>query len=290
MADQKPKPTPRPDAPIDYSMMGVEQVVNLCLQRSNRVSKLIPSLKRTPTGWPDLMRQTATVNRDTILAEVTAEIEDMFAKIAPTIARFAPKRLADIGCGQAFIDLLIYRRFGCDLVLIDIEQTDRIHFGFKPEGAGYADLANARAFLVANGVPERAITTINPRQQALADLAPVDMAISLISCGFHYPVATYDSFFQTQVRKAILLDCRTSRPDGATTLASYGQVESVGREKKHERLLCVKAAPKAVPKTAAKPASKAASKPASKAASKPASKVAAKPASKPASKPAARSR
>jgi len=68
MADQKPKPTPRPDAPIGYSMMGVDQVVNLCLQRSNRISKLIPSLKRTPTDWAALMRQTATVNRDTVLA------------------------------------------------------------------------------------------------------------------------------------------------------------------------------------------------------------------------------
>jgi len=251
MATTTAKPMPVSDAPIDYSMMTVAQVVNLCLQRSNRIKRLVPSLKHTPTGWPELMRRTATENRETILAEVTREIDDMFAKIAPTIARFAPRRLADLGCGQAFIDLFIFRRFGCELVLIDIEQTESLHFGFKPQGAGYADLANARAFLVANGVPERAITTLNPRHQPLADLAPVDLAISLISCGFHYPVATYDSFFATQVRKAILLDCRNGT-DAAASLARYGTVEAVGREKKHERLLCVKPTTKAAPKSRAR--------------------------------------
>ena len=224
---------------IDTSMIGPAQVFDLCLQRSNRLAKIIPSRAKSGEAWLGLMQAAVVEHRQTILDAVTVGIEDIFAKIAPQIEKFAPKRLADIGCGQAFIDLLIHRQFGCDLILIDIEQSDGIHFGFNDTGAGYADLANARAFLVANGVPDQAITTINPRHAPLADFAPVDMAISLLSCGFHYPVETYDAFFKSQVTKAILLDCRNQK-GGKQALKAYGAVREVGEEQKHKRILCTK--------------------------------------------------
>ena len=220
-------------------MIGEAQVFDLCLQRSNRLTKIIPSRSKSGDAWQGLMKAAVLQHRQTILDAVTAEIADIFDKIAPHIEKVAPKRFADLGCGQAFIDLLIYRRFGCDLILIDIEATDGIHFGFNDTGAGYADLANARAFLVANGVPGPAITTINPRRAKLEDLAPVEMAISLLSCGFHYPVETYDGFFKTQVTKAILLDCRNQK-GGKKALKAYGAVAEVGAEKKHTRILCTK--------------------------------------------------
>ncbi len=226
-------------ATIDYSMIGAGQVFNLCLQRSNRLGKIIPQRSKSGEAWEGLMRSVVVDQRQTILDAVTAELQDIFDKIAPQIEQVAPKRLADLGCGQAFIDLQIYRRFGCDLVLIDIEESSDIHFGFADDGAGYADLANARAFLVANGVPDAAITTINPRKAALAEVGSVDMAISLLSCGFHYPVETYDAFFKAQVSKAILLDCRNHK-GGKKALRAYGTVTEVGEEKKHTRLLCTR--------------------------------------------------
>lgn len=224
---------------VDYSMIGTAQVVNLCLQRSNLLKKIIPKHPRDDPAWPEVMQQTATIHREAILAAVTSELSDMFDQISPTIALVAPRRFADLGCGQAFIDLFIHRKFGCDLVLIDIETSDDIHFGFAAEGSGYADLANAKAFLAANGVPDNAITIVNPRNESLAAVAPVDMAMSLISCGFHYPVATYDDFFRTQVSKAIMLDCRNRRGE-EKVLARYGRVTKLGDAAHHSRFLCEK--------------------------------------------------
>lgn len=224
---------------FDYTMMGDRQITDLCLQRSNRLGKIIPSRSKTGEAWAGLMQQVVVEHRQTILAAVSSEIEDIFEKIAPQIESIAPRVLADLGCGQAFVDLLIYRRFGCDLVLIDIEASSDIHFGFADHGAGYADLANARAFLVANGVPDSAITTINPKNAPLEQIGSVDMAVSLLSCGFHYPVETYDAFFRNQVSKAILLDCR-NRKGGDTVLARYGTVTLVGTETRHGRYLCTK--------------------------------------------------
>ena len=220
-------------------MIGASEVFDLCLQRSNRLGKIIPKRAKAGDEWESLMQTAVVQHRQAILDHVFEEIEDIFVKIAPQIEQVGPQRLADLGCGQAFIDLLIYRRFGCDLVLIDIEESSDLHFGFADDGAGYADLANARAFLVANGVPDTAITTVNPRKDRLVDIGVVDMAISLLSCGFHYPVGTYDAFFRSQVSKAILLDCRMSK-GGDKALMAYGRVEAVAEEKRHIRYLCVK--------------------------------------------------
>lgn len=185
------------------------------------------------------MKMAVVAHRDAILRAVWDEIGDVFDAISPQIAEVAPASVADIGSGQAFIDLLIYRRIGCDLVLVDIEDSEALHFGFAATGAGYADLANARAFLTANGVPDSAIRTLNPRKDGLEDVQ-VDMAISLLSCGFHYPVATYDAFFRRQVRRAILLDCRRQRKSNQTALGQYGSMKLVAEGRKSQRFLCTK--------------------------------------------------
>lgn len=224
---------------IDFSMIGASQIFDLCLQRSNRLGKIIPKRGTSGDDWDRLMQIAVVQHRQTILDRVFEEIEDVFDKVSPQIELIGPQRLGDLGCGQAFIDLLIYRRFGCDLILIDIEESRDLHFGFTDDGAGYADLANARAFLVANGVPDAAITTVNPRKARLEDIGTVDMAISLLSCGFHYPIGTYDAFFKSQVSKAILVDCRKTK-GGDKALTAYGRVAVVGEEKRHIRYLCTK--------------------------------------------------
>ena len=225
--------------PTDFSMLDTRQIINLCRQRSNRIGRFVPSREEASDSWPSLMEEACVKHRDEILSRVSAELNDIFLAIEPAIERVNPTSLADIGCGQAFIDLLIYRRFGCDLVLIDIEESEDIHFGFAKTGAGYASLDAARQFLVANGVPDRAITTINPKREPKAALPPVDMAISLLSCGFHYPADTYEAYFRTQVRKAILLDCRRGK-GGDETLARHGEVSIVHSGRKHDCLLCLK--------------------------------------------------
>lgn len=224
---------------IDFSMIDDRQLINLCLQRSNRLKKIIPNRSKAGDAWGEKMARAVRKHRDEILSHVFQELSDVFATIVPALDEVSPGSVADIGCGQAFIDLLIYRRLACSLTLIDIETSDDLHFGFAQEGAGYADLENARAFLIANGVPDLAIRTINPRRTSLEEAGRIDMAVSLLSCGFHYPVSTYDDFFRTQVDRAILLDCRNGKV-GEAALAAYGSVRMIGAEKRHTRFLCRK--------------------------------------------------
>ncbi|PKP84381.1 MAG: class I SAM-dependent methyltransferase [Alphaproteobacteria bacterium HGW-Alphaproteobacteria-2] len=241
-----PRPTAhlmRPAAPpqvariapesLDFSMFTADDLVNLMMQRSSTV-ETPGAVQAWTEGDEAPLRAEAEARREAILHGAWDEIQAVFAEIHPRLAKLAPARVADIGAGYAFVDLMLHRAFGCDLVLIDIEESANRHFGFEEAGAGYSSLATARAFLVANGVPETAITTINPRKdEGMAQAGRVDLALSLISCGFHYPAETYDAFYAANVAPtgAILLDIRKGS-GGLGYLKKFGHTSVLRREKK----------------------------------------------------------
>ncbi|MEM7723629.1 MAG: hypothetical protein AAF376_14840 [Pseudomonadota bacterium] len=233
-------PKKTPDLP-DFSVLTASDVANLALQRTSRVGSIFPPIKAHPEDWRDLYLDIAAQNRERALEIIWNEICEVYDRIKPSIKALAPRRVADIGCGQAFIDLLIHRDTGADLLLIDIEETEKVHFGYRDEGAGYASLAQARAFLEKNGVPGNAIQTINPNLSDVADAGNVDLAISTISCGFHYPASTYQAFFEKQVEKAILLDVRKGRGN-EEFLERYGTLTALGEGKRHTSVLVEKIA------------------------------------------------
>lgn len=220
-------------AEVDFSVFDTDDIVNLAMQRSSAVRDP-EAVRAWLRGDDGPLRAEAEANRDGILHAAFTEISEAFARVFPRLEALKPGRIADIGAGYAFLDLLAFRHWGCDLVLIDIEETEARHFGFAADGAGYSSLAKARAFLVANGVPERRIRTINPRHEDLAEAGIVDAAISLISCGFHYPAQTYDAFFRDQVRPggAVILDIRKGS-GGIPYLKGIGKTHVLAKERKH---------------------------------------------------------
>jgi hypothetical protein len=194
---------------VDFSSFTQADVVNLILQRSSTLDNQ-QGIRDWMAGDASTLKTAAKEERDSILQVAFEEIADVYGVIRNSIATIAPKRIADIGAGYSFVDLMLYKEFGCDLVLIDIETSDDRHFGFQDAGAGYSSLSKARKFLMDNGVPSSAITTLNPQKKPVDTLGEVDLAISLISCGFHYPAETYDAFFRKQVSAdgGIVIDIR----------------------------------------------------------------------------------
>lgn len=217
---------------IDFSMFSDTDVANIILQRSE-VGSVKAEINNWIAGDDTALLEYARENKTHILNEamsVACRECGFFLKATDPIK---PARIADIGCGYALADLLLYRRYSSDIVLIDIEESSNRHFGFQESGAGYASLAKARAFLEKNGVPADKITTLNPNTQDVAEIGTVDLAISLASCGFHYPVSTYDSFFKTQISPdgGIVLDIRKGS-GGIKTMKAYGDVSVL---KKHQK-------------------------------------------------------
>lgn len=230
-------------AALDLSMFDADDLVNLILQRSE-VMHDIPRAGRIIRAWnagDDGPIRAVVADKGTAIARRAAGvILAEYEALRPHLAAPAPARIADIGCGYGFFDLFAARDLGAEVVLIDLEHNERRHFGFQAEGAAYSSLARARALLAANGVAPARVVTLNPAAEDVMATAPVDLAVSFLSCGFHYPVSTYAAFFAQRVRPggAIVVDLRAATAAAqAGELAALGAIEDLPAPDKARRVL-----------------------------------------------------
>jgi SAM-dependent methyltransferase len=228
---------------LDLSCFDRNDYLNLILQRSE-VMFDIPKSGRIIKAW----------NRGDI-RPISAVIDDMGLKIAQRAAaviyaeylaieellkELKPKRIADIGCGYGFFDLFASKSLKANVVLIDLEQNEHRHFGFKDEGAAYSSLKVARQLLMANKVPATKIECVNPRDTSPETIKPVDLIVSFISCGFHYPVDSYLPMLDKALKPggSAIFDLReTSASEQAYKLAQFGTVTDIISRPKVRRVL-----------------------------------------------------
>ncbi|MEM9796009.1 MAG: class I SAM-dependent methyltransferase [Pseudomonadota bacterium] len=225
-------------------------IVNLILQRSEIVHDH-PHSAAAILNWIDgddrTIRGIVDEMGAALVRRAAAAIWLEYQEIKPVIDALAPMRMADIGCGYALFDLFAWQAHRADLLLIDLEQTEERHFGFAGTGSAYSNLETAKAFLLQNGVPAEQIACRNPERDRLDDGKRVDLAVSFISCGFHYPAETYSGFFRDVVADdgAVILDARKSKVDAVSAfLGAMGKVEELTRSAhgKGRRLLLRKTA------------------------------------------------
>ena len=154
-----------------------------------------------------------------------------------------PTHVADVGSGSAINDVFLAADFAPRFTLIDIEETDDQYHGWNKSGAGYASLEAAKALLVENGVAEDAVTLINPTKTpaAVAEVSP-NLATSLYSCGFHYPIDDYlDLFLRTLGNSgAVVLDIRghywRRKPEALAKLCDAGSVTEIYHDERSVRI------------------------------------------------------
>lgn len=231
---------------LDISAFDRQDLLNLVLQRSDvlgygrEASRLIRSWER---GHAAPLQDAVRKNGEAYARAAAGIIRAEYETLRGLLMRLKPRRIADIGCGYAIFDLFAYHDLDCDLLLIDIEQSDHRHFGYRDVGAGYSSLRTARRFLTDNGVPPGRITTWNPDKGDLPDGAGVDIAFSFLSCGFHYPVDMYLPFFRFAVapRGAVILDLRGTRaPQIIAQLEQIGSVRVIHSSAGVKRVLLKK--------------------------------------------------
>lgn len=234
-------------AGLDIGCLDRGDMANLILQRSEVMFDR-PRAGQVIRAWGsgDLAPMEAEIDRlgDTVARRAAGVIHAEYRALAPLIRELAPKRVADIGCGYAFFDLFVARDLQADVVLIDLESNENRHFGFQAEGAAYSSLARAREMLMANGVAAAQITTLNPRDTAPESIAAVDLVVSFLSCGFHYPVDLYLPFLDTALAPggAAIFDLRDQTATAqAAALAQFGSVTDLASPPKARRVLLRKA-------------------------------------------------
>ena len=111
------------------------------------------------------------------------------------------KNILDIGCGMAAISLYLYHYLGeAKLYLLDKNKVEKkVSYNFEDKGAFYNSLNIAKILLTNNNVKENLINLIEAPENGNIPIGEglVDLVVSTISWGFHYPVQTYiDSVYK----------------------------------------------------------------------------------------------
>ncbi|WP_149140469.1 class I SAM-dependent methyltransferase [Gemmobacter caeruleus] len=235
-------------AALDFAALSRGDLMNLILQRSEVMFDR-PKSGRIIKAWNE--GDEAPINAviddmgQTIAQRAAGVIRAEYRALEPVLRDLAPRRVADIGCGYALFDLFLGQELGCELLLIDLESNERRHFGFAKEGAAYSSLAVARKLLEDNGIPADRVATLNPRDTAPETAGPVDLAVSFLSCGFHYPVDLYLPFLEQALAPdgAAILDLREATAvEQAAKLARLGSLTDLPAPPKARRVLLRKGA------------------------------------------------
>lgn len=167
-----------------------------------------------------------------------------------TFRRCLPERcnaVLDVGCGVAGIDVLIARHYpdrDPRFFLLDKSHVEKnVFYLFKRQGAFYNSLDVARTLLTGNGVPPECVRLLeaNERNEINID-AQVDLVLSLISWGFHYPVATYLDRVRALLSDdgVLILDVRRGTGGLEDLRRAFRQVEIVQAADKFDRVLARK--------------------------------------------------
>jgi SAM-dependent methyltransferase len=243
MTSRRPLDAPAMVERLNLSCLDDADLANLVLQRSEVLHDVPRSgqVIRAWEGGDEAPLQAQIVRLGTDIARRAARvIAAEYAALQPLLHELAPTRVADIGCGYAFFDLFLARDLEPELLLIDLESNERRHFGFQAEGAAYSSLERARRLLRDNRVAAGRIRTLNPRDTAPETAGPVDLAVSFLSCGFHYPVDAYLPFLDRALAPggAAIFDLRMATADRqAAQLAAFGPLSELPAPPKCRRVL-----------------------------------------------------
>lgn len=229
---------------LDFSMMSDVDLANLALQRWDVLFDVPRFRVRVFGAWtqgnPAPLQDIVQEMGNEIAYRAAASVYAEYMRMKPFLEQIGPKTIADIGCGYALFDLFAAKDFDTSLILIDIEENENTHFAFAQEAAAYSNLDATRVFMQANGVAAERIKTLNPSHVSIEEAGNVDFACSWISCGFHYPLATYRAFFMDQVADggAISVDVNPSHLESERAeLAAYGTVEELWRDQAAVRFM-----------------------------------------------------
>jgi SAM-dependent methyltransferase len=164
-----------------------------------------------------------------------------YEQIAPYLAQRVDEVL-DIGCGLGAIDVLLERHYHGRVqgyYLVDKTQTeDRVCYGFQDRNEFYNSLVATKQLLMANRLDQSKLHLIEATGSGdLPIEGKVDLCVSLVSWGFHYPVRTYLASVKRLLRKGgtLILDVRKGTGEESQLEQSFQDMEAVFDGKKRKR-------------------------------------------------------
>lgn len=178
--------------------------------------------------------------------EIKRQYRDCMNEEYGSIKDHLPERCAtvlDIGCGLAGIDVLLDRHYAKQapsFFLLDRTHVEEdVFYMFEDKGAFYNSLELTEQVLAANGVDDARVHLLDATDGNDIPIAgQVDLALSLLSWGFHYPVATYLNTVYELLNDGgcVIIDVRKGT-DGLDLLANkFGEYVILHEKRNHLRV------------------------------------------------------
>ncbi len=156
------------------------------------------------------------------------------------------KSIVDIGCGVAGVNIFLQKHYdeSVDFYLLDKTETnEEIYYLYNDKGAFYNSLNIAQDVLLENGIEKKNIHLVEATENDDINIkGSVDLIISLISWGFHYPVAIYLDKAYKKLSKGghLIIDVRKETGGYALIKKKFGKTKVIEETETRERILAIK--------------------------------------------------
>ena len=171
---------------------------------------------------------------------ISYEIEKEFNLIKQYIP-INIKSVMDIGCGLGLINIFLNYNFKNinDFFLLDKNKIDhKIKYGFSKSYESYNNLSATRDTLILNNIEENKINLIDVNKDYNIKVT-IDLVISLVSMGYHYPISNYIELLRKSSNKntVFIFDIATEYQDFKIIKNYFNQYEIIEKiDTKHPRL------------------------------------------------------
>jgi len=139
--------------------------------------------------------------------------KDQIQKEYLEMREYLPKEvdsILDIGCGLAGIDVLLSKHYNKpELYLMDnSEISEKVKYGYDRCVEYYSSFEATELLLKANYIKN--YNLIDIKSKSLPMFEKIDLVISLLSCGYHYPVTEYLGYIKTILSEngSVIIDIR----------------------------------------------------------------------------------
>jgi hypothetical protein len=223
------------------------------LQRTSLIkdsrSKIIKRLSRIGLGksYEEMVKEQSLQNNNQISNDYYTEIKKVFLNIKNHIPRNT-QSILDIGSGLAgleiFLWFLLEKNYPKIYLLDKTKKEEKIWYEFRTNGAFYNSLDLAKKNLISNGVKPSKINLIEaPDNGIIKEIRDIDLVISTISWGFHYPVELYlDSVISIMSKRGVLiLDIRKNTGGLEALTSKFKAIYIIKNEKKYLTVKLLKA-------------------------------------------------
>ena len=197
--------------------------------------------------YKDFVIKTAKAESSNIDKNYFSDLKKNVEKLLPHIPK-ETLSILDIGCGIAGLDIILNEYLKPNKIyLLDKTKIEKkIWYGFKKSGAFYNSLELAKKTFELNGVNTNIIELIDAPIDGNIPLEKesIDLVISTISWGFHYPIKTYIKSVLSLLKKkgVLIIDLRLSKNTKTELdeLSKFFHVEIIDMENTFKTIRCVK--------------------------------------------------